>query len=102
MCNGSNNALPIYASIAQGRVLGVTEADHCDFSSPNTCTQCQLGCGTGTNLLFSDAEITATIRGLSTAFLMEQAGLDASGAEWWTPGQPAYESLLAAGAIGEL
>jgi pimeloyl-ACP methyl ester carboxylesterase len=100
-CNGWGNALPLYAAIAGARVLRVTEADHCDFSSPNSCAPCQLGCGVGTNVMFSNAEITATIRGLSTAFLLSQAGLDAAGAGWWAPGQQAYETLLAAGAISE-
>ena len=98
-CNGYGNAVPLYDAMADGRMLRVTEADHCDFSSPNTCTQCQLGCGVGTNLLFTDAEITATIRGLSTSFMLWQAGLNATGSQWWTAGQPPYDSLLNAGAI---
>ena len=100
-CNGWNNVLPLYHDLSGSRVLRVTEADHCDFSSPNSCVQCQVGCGVGTNLLFSDAEITATIRGLSTAFLVTQAGIDAAGSDWWTPGHEAYDALLAAGAIAE-
>jgi hypothetical protein len=37
-----------------------------------------------------------------TAFLLWQLGLDATGEQWWTPGQSWYEDLLASGALSEL
>ncbi len=102
VCNGWNNALDLFDLAPQGRALRITEADHCDFSSPNTCFACLTGCGSGSNLVFSDEEISDTIVGLSTGFLQWQAGLDASGEQWWVPGEPRYEELSAAGALSEL
>jgi pimeloyl-ACP methyl ester carboxylesterase len=102
VCNGFNNAVDLFGAAPQGRALRVTEADHCDFSSPNTCLACLLVCGGGSNNLFSDDQILDTTLGLSTAFLLWQLGLDATGEQWWTPGQPWYDDLLAAGAVSEL
>jgi dienelactone hydrolase len=98
-CNGFNNILPVYAALAGSRALRVVEADHCDFSSPNSCTSCQLGCGIGTNLLFTDAEIATTVRALSVAFLAWQTEVDPSGQAWWEPGQEPYDTLVGLGAI---
>ena len=102
VCNGWNNGVSLFDVPPVARALRVTEADHCDFSSPNTCLACTTGCGVGTNLQFSDAEVLQTILGLSTGFLLWQTGLDSSGQQWWDPGVPWYDDLLAAGAISEL
>jgi pimeloyl-ACP methyl ester carboxylesterase len=99
-CNAEANALPAYAAAADGNVLRVTEADHCDFEDP-TDTMCTMLCE-GTNDQFTDDEIKATIRELSTAFLLWQAGLDPAGERWWTPGEQPYDDLVNAGAVTQL
>lgn len=100
-CNAYNNALPLYAGMDDARLLRVVEADHCDFSNPNTCTPCQVGCGVGTNLLFTNEELTATIGELSAAFLVWVTGLDSAGADWWAEGGAGYDHLSDEGAILE-
>jgi pimeloyl-ACP methyl ester carboxylesterase len=96
-CNSDANGLAVYAAAPSARVLRVTEADHCDFEAP-TDWMCTMLCE-GNNDQVSDAEIQATIRGLATAYLLWQAGLALEGEHWWTPGEAAYDDLLAAGAI---
>lgn len=102
LCNALNNIVPIYASLAQGRALRVVESGHCDYSNPDDCLACNTLCGNGTNNQFTDEEILRTILGLSTAFLVWQSGLDATGEQWWSAGQPYYGELLASGAVSEL
>lgn len=97
-CNLDNNFTDLFNALPQGRVLHLTDADHCDFETP-TDWVCTLPCGTASNDRFSDAEIQATLMGLATGFVRWQAGLDASGEGWWSPGGYWYEVLLAAGAI---
>ena len=99
-CNSDANGLDVYAAAPTSRVLRVTEADHCDFEGP-TDWACTLLCE-GSNDQFSDEEIQTTIRALSTAYLVWQAGLATDGEDWWTPGQPAYENLVVVGAITPL
>jgi len=96
-CNDDANGLPSYAAAAQGRVVRVTEADHCDFESP-TDILCTALC-TGTNNQFTDDEIQATILAMSTGYLLWQAGLDPAGQTYWTAGAAPYDDLLASGAI---
>jgi len=95
-CNTTNNGLGVLQS-AGGQVLRVTEADHCDFQSPADFL-CGLTC-TGTNAQFDEAAIAAAVRGLTTAAVVWQAGLEPTGVQWWTPGQPYFEELSAAGIV---
>jgi len=97
MCNSEGNGVAVYPAAPQGTVLRVTEADHCDFEDP-TDWLCTTFC-TGTNDTFTDDAIRETIRGFSTAWLVWRAGLDSGGEDWWTPGEPPYDDLLASGAI---
>lgn len=98
VCNLNNNFLPILDEVPQSRALRVVEADHCDFEEP-TDWVCTLACGQESNDLFSEDELRETVLGLTTAFIVWQAGLDATGESWWTPGGAGYEQLLALGAI---
>ena len=101
-CNVLNNFVSVYGSAPQGRTLRVNEAGHCDFSNPQDCWACNAVCGGGTNNVLSDQEILETILGLSTAFLLWQSGLDATGQFWWVSGEVYYDELLALGAISEM
>ncbi|MFH1463675.1 MAG: hypothetical protein ABIO70_04740 [Pseudomonadota bacterium] len=96
-CNSDGNGLPVVRAAANHGLLRVTEADHCDFEDP-TEPGCTFLCG-GTNDQFTDDELRATIRALSTASLLWQSGLDARGSQYWTPGQPAHDALVATGAV---
>lgn len=96
-CNDYANGLAVYAAAPDGNVLRATGADHCDFESP-TDAMC-TGLCPDIEGAFSGDEAQATIRGLSTAFLLWQAGLDPDGALWWTPGGEPYDALLASGTV---
>ncbi|MEM9459763.1 MAG: hypothetical protein AAGF11_36640 [Myxococcota bacterium] len=96
MCNTTNNGLAVFQA-AGGQVLRVTEADHCDFQSPADFL-CGLTCN-GTNAQFDDETIAAAVRGLSTAVVLWQTGLEPTGAQWWTPGSPYYEELAGLGIL---
>lgn len=100
MCNSDGNGVDVYLAAAGSHAMRVTEADHCDFEDP-TDWMCTLLCEEA-NSQFTTDEVKATIRGMATAYLVWQAGLDASGEDWWTPGNAAYDSLLASGAISAL
>jgi pimeloyl-ACP methyl ester carboxylesterase len=96
-CNTTNNGLAVFAAMPNGRALRVTEADHCDFQDPADFL-CGITCS-GSNNQWSDAEIQAAVRGLSTAVVLWQAGLEPTGAQWWTPGEHYYDLLAGLGII---
>jgi pimeloyl-ACP methyl ester carboxylesterase len=100
MCNSDGNGVNVYLAAAGSNAVRVAEADHCDFEDP-TDWMCTLLCEAD-NSQFTTDEVKATIRGMATAYLVWQAGLDASGEDWWTPGHPAYDSLAGSGAISAL
>ena len=97
MCNETSNGTAVFLATADGHALRVTEADHCDFQSPADFL-CGLTCS-GSNGQFDDAAIQTAVRGLSTAVVTWQAGLEPTGAQWWTPGAPYYDELTAAGIV---
>ncbi|MFH1437118.1 MAG: hypothetical protein ABIJ56_15530 [Pseudomonadota bacterium] len=101
VCNFNNNTIELFQAAALGRVLRITEADHCDFERP-TGPLCTVTCGAGANVLFTLGEIQAAMLGMSTAFLVWQAGIDPSGELWWSPGLRWYDELLAWGIIAEV
>ncbi len=96
-CNADGNGLGVYGAAPDAALLRITEADHCDFEDP-TDWLCTVLCE-GSNAQFSDDEIHATVRALATAYLRWQAGLDPAGEDWWTPGDPVHDALLASGAV---
>lgn len=98
-CNTSNNGIAVFAA-ASGRVLRITEADHCDFQNPADFV-CGFGC-TGTNNQFQDAEIQSAVLGLSTAVVLWHTGLEPTGAQWWTAGEHYYELLADLGILQEV
>lgn len=100
MCNSDGNGVDVYLAAAGSHAVRVTEADHCDFEDP-TDWMCTLLCEES-NSQFTTDEVKATIRGMATAYLVWQAGVDPSGEDWWTPGHPAYDSLAGSGAISAL
>ncbi|MCB9778137.1 MAG: hypothetical protein H6742_06210 [Alphaproteobacteria bacterium] len=96
-CNSSSNGVAMYGGVPRHTVLRATEADHCDFEGP-TDWVCTIAC-TGRNDLFTDEEISATVRGLATAALLDLSGVDARADAWWEPGGEWYDLLLDDGAI---
>lgn len=100
MCNSDGNGVGVYQAAAGSHAVRVTEADHCDFEDP-TDWMCTMLCEEA-NSQFTTDEVKATIRVMATAYLVWQAGLDASGEDWWTPGHSAYDSLAGAGSISAL
>lgn len=96
-CNADGNGLDLAYAVTSHHVFAVTEADHCDFEAP-TDWLCELGCW-GTNDIFSDDEIRATVAGMTTSWSLWRAGLDAAGAQWWTSGETWHDALVTAGAI---
>ena len=77
--------------------LRVTEADHCDYERPADAL-CSFACP-GTNSRFSDEEIQSLIAGLSTAALLDAAGLVTDADEWLAPGGAFYDPALSGGAL---
>lgn len=96
-CNSSNNGTAWFAAAPDAQALRVTEADHCDFES-DTDELCTWFC-TGSNDLFSDADLASTITGLTTAAALEAAGLAAAAEVWWEAGGEEHDALEASGAI---
>jgi hypothetical protein len=96
-CNADGNGIPVTQAAPDHGLVRVTEADHCDFEDP-TEPGCTMFCE-GPNDRFTDEEIRATIRAMSTAYLLWTSGVDARGSQYWTPGQAAWDDLLAAGRI---
>ena len=96
MCNTTNNGLAVVGA-AGGQALRVTDADHCDFQSPADFL-CGLTCNGG-NPNFDDDEIATAVRGLSTAVVVWQTGVEPTGAQWWTPGAPYYDELVGIGIV---
>ncbi|RMD96747.1 MAG: alpha/beta hydrolase [Deltaproteobacteria bacterium] len=96
-CNADGNGEAVYRAAPEARLLRVTEADHCDFEDP-TDRLCTAVCAER-NETFSDDTIRNAIRGLLTAFLLWQGGLDPEGAAWWIPEGDAYQWLIAQGLI---
>jgi hypothetical protein len=99
MCNTSGNGVAVFNATQSGRVLRVTEADHCDFQNPGDgfCNLCSAA-----NPTFDTATIQATIIGLSTSFLVWQTGTDLSGSQWWFESEPWFDTLAAEGIISAL
>lgn len=99
MCNSTANGVPVFGAIPDGATLRIVEADHCDFQSPPDAF---CGLCSAPNPGFTDEQIAASIRGLTTAALLWRSGLDESGAQWWTPGAPWFDMLVEAGAMNQL
>jgi len=99
-CNERGNGAPVYEAAAEGNAVRVTEAEHCDFEAP-TDGLCTALCAVR-NTAFTEEQIRATVLGLSTSFLIWQSGLDPRGMGWWTPGTPAYDEMIAGGAVTQL
>lgn len=97
-CNTTNNGLAVFGAMPSAQALRITEADHCDFQSPADFL-CGLTC-TGSNMQFDEGKIMAAILGVSTAAVVWQAGIEPTGAQWWTPGAPWYDELAATGILG--
>ncbi len=97
MCNEGSNGPAVFLGTAQGHALRVTDADHCDFQSPADLL-CGLTCAGGGGQ-FDDATIQSAVLGLSTAAVVWHAGLEPTGAQWWTPGAPYYAELTDAGIV---
>ena len=96
MCNSSANGVAVFNAAAQGRVVRVTEADHCDFQNPG-----DFFCGfcSAPNPNFDTAAIKATIIGLSTGFLLWQTQADLTGQQWWFDGGHWFETLASDGIV---
>lgn len=92
-CNSEGNGLD-WAPDDQR--LRVTQAEHCDFEGPTDgwCT----GFCAERNPDFSDNDIRGTIRGLTIAAIVAEAGVAPIDA-WWRPGGVFYDERLAAGAV---
>ncbi len=99
MCNSTANGVPVFAEIPDATTMRVVEADHCDFQSPPDAF---CGLCSAPNPTFTDEDIAASIRGLTTAALLWRSGVDESGAQWWTPGSPWFDMLVASGAAIQL
>ena len=97
MCNSDGNGAAVYAAAPTATAVRVTEADHCDFEDP-TDWMCTMLCEED-NSLFTSDEVRETIRGMATAYLVWQAGVDSRGEDWWTPGGTEYDGLMGSGAI---
>ncbi len=99
-CNSNGNGADVYAAAPTATAVRVTEADHCDFESP-TDWMCTMLCEEA-NSQFTVDEVRETIRGMATAYLVWQAGLDPRGEDWWTEGGAEYDALVGSGAISGL
>jgi pimeloyl-ACP methyl ester carboxylesterase len=99
MCNSTANGVPVFDAIADSEIVRVLEADHCDFQSPpdGFCSLCSAP-----NSRHTTESIQTAIRGLSTAALLWRAGLDDSGAQWWTPGSDYYDAMIEDGTLAQL
>jgi hypothetical protein len=99
-CNSSNNGEGLFSAMPDARLLRVVEADHCDFEGP-TDWMCTSFC-TGSNDLFSDQQISTTIKLLSTAGLMVLSDPDSIASQWWTQGEDRFDSLAEEGKVEEI
>jgi pimeloyl-ACP methyl ester carboxylesterase len=99
MCNSTANGVPVFAAIPEAQTLRIVEADHCDFQSPPDAF---CGLCSAPNDAQDPADIAATIRGLTTAALLWRSGVDASGEEWWTPGNAWFDMLVGDGSVQDL
>lgn len=99
MCNSSSNGVPVFAAIGGSTTVRVIEADHCDFQNPG-----DMFCGlcAAANETHTPEAIRAAILGLSTSALLWRLDVEATGAQWWTPGGPYYDELFGAGSIAQL
>jgi hypothetical protein len=99
MCNSTANGVPVFAAIDGSNVVRVREADHCDFQSPpdGFCSLCSAP-----NSRHTTESIQTAIRGLGTAALLWRAGLDDTGAQWWTVGGPYYDAMIEDGTLAQL
>lgn len=99
-CNSQANGIGIYNESVNSKLLRITEADHCDFQSPNSFI-CTFLCENENNL-FSSEEINLLIKNLSTAFLIWKTSINLDGVVWWTNGSEEYDSLITNNSISEL
>lgn len=99
-CNSQSNGISIYNDAENSKLLRVTEADHCDFQSPNSLL-CTFLCENENNL-FSPDQINLLIKNLSTAFFTWQTSINMDGELWWTNGSEVYDSLITNNSISEL
>lgn len=96
MCNASSNGIPVFGAMNDASIVRLVEADHCDFQSPpdGFCSLCAAP-----NDAVDPDTIAATIRGMSAAALLWHTGVDATGAQWWTPGGPYFDALFVDGLV---
>ena len=99
-CNSQSNGIGVYNEAENSKLLRITEADHCDFQSPNSFI-CTFLCE-NENYLFSPNQINLLIKNLSTAFFTWQTLINIDGELWWTDESELYNSLIINNSISEL
>ena len=99
VCNAQNNGMSAYALAPNAFVIIIEDSSHCHFEFP-VDTKCSIVCGRGEEKFSTDI-IQQTILGLTTAFLLWQAGIDANGETWWSDSQQNYKILRDAGYLKE-
>jgi hypothetical protein len=97
ICNADRNGLQVYNIAAKMRVIEIEDATHCHFEFPFD-RKCAFACGKGEKR-FRREKIQKTILGLTTAFMLWQAGIDPGGDTWWSDGGENIRILTKAGYI---
>ncbi|MCA9672497.1 MAG: hypothetical protein KC503_43180 [Myxococcales bacterium] len=91
-CNANGNGRTVFKSMPKGELIRVVNGSHCDFEAPSGAL-CGLLCGG------ADAARALLSRALAAAFIAWQAGVDASGQQWVTPGGSERARLAQSGVI---
>jgi hypothetical protein len=96
-CNLNGNGAAVYAAASDGTLLGVDQADTCDFEW-STTDACRALCARPEKGR-TEAAIQRTIHGMITAGALWQLGVDPLGEQYWVAGGQVYDDLVSSGAL---
>ncbi len=97
-CNSSGNGKDVILRAPDHKLHKITEASHCDFENPKDSI-CSIACPDPFNGKFNDGEQQRAMQAMIGGFVLYTTKADLDGLNYWTPGCPEYDALIASGVM---